>query len=203
MAPVSIAGAPRTVWRSRRGGVGSVWAYASVLVTRLGGRFCCRAHVECTCRKTRRQHRRCSKVRRYRQGPHPPRELREQWLSGEPLDYDHRPSTDWDKSSQTNCCPVWSVVKGRGSLSDLRLAADTAATEPTVVGSPTIRKNEKTNADETAWQDAQQKAAEEFLRGDGQQPAFVSVGVILPTEGHLALGKTEEAVIGEMATRCV
>jgi hypothetical protein len=64
-----FAGAARTVWRSRRGGVRSVPCDASVLVMRLGGRFCCPAHVECTCRKARRQRGRCSRVRRYPQGP--------------------------------------------------------------------------------------------------------------------------------------
>ena len=56
---------------------------------------------------------------------------------------------------------------------------------------------EMPNTHEALRKDVQQKTGQEFIDGQGQQFLFVAVSGIAPTKGDLAIGKGDQAVVGD------
>ena len=52
-------------------------------------------------------------------------------------------------------------------------------------------------AHESRWQDMQQEAANELGGVEGHQPNAVSVAIVLPAEGDLAILELNQSVIGD------
>jgi len=45
------------------------------------------------------------------------------------------------------------------------------------------------DAHETLWKDVQQKAMQEFIEREGEQPLFIVVSGIAPAKGDLVIGE--------------
>ena len=56
---------------------------------------------------------------------------------------------------------------------------------------------EMPNTHEALRKDVQQKTGQEFIDGQGQQFLFVAVSGIAPTKGDLAIGKGDQAMVGD------
>jgi len=53
------------------------------------------------------------------------------------------------------------------------------------------------NTHEALRKDVQQKTCQEFIDGQGQQFLFVAVSGIAPTKSDLAIGKGDQAMVGD------
>jgi hypothetical protein len=65
-------------------------------------------------------------------------------------------------------------------------------------GAPAVgQEAEMPNTHEALRKDVQQKTGQEFIDGQGQQFLFVAVSGIAPTKSDLAIGKGDQAVVGD------
>jgi hypothetical protein len=65
------------------------------------------------------------------------------------------------------------------------------------VGAAAIgKKAEVPDAHEAAWQQVEQKAAQELIDGQSHQPLRVAVSRVSPTEGNVALGQSHQPMVG-------
>lgn len=62
---------------------------------------------------------------------------------------------------------------------------------------PRRQESEEADADETVRQHMQQKTGQELLAGHGHLSLLVGVRVILPAEGHLAVGHVQQPMVGD------
>ncbi|MGC1648826.1 MAG: hypothetical protein WA741_23655 [Candidatus Sulfotelmatobacter sp.] len=78
------------------------------------------------------------------------------------------------------------------------LVGEQALTEGEQSGAPAIgQEPERADADKAAGQDVEQEAAQELLRTERHHSLLITVGIILPTESHLVMLESQEAVVGD------
>jgi hypothetical protein len=76
------------------------------------------------------------------------------------------------------------------------LAAERYALVAVAIG----EEAEVTDAHEAARQNVQQEPSQELVSGQGHLALLVAVGIILPAERNVAIGKREQTVIGDRDT---
>ena len=61
---------------------------------------------------------------------------------------------------------------------------------------PIGKEAEVADAHEAAWQQVEQEAAQELFDGQSHDPLLVAMGGIAPAKGYIALGKSDQSVVG-------
>ena len=62
---------------------------------------------------------------------------------------------------------------------------------------PVSEESEVADAHEAAWQQVEKEAAKELFDRQGDEPLFVAVSRVSPTESNVALGETHQPAVGD------
>jgi hypothetical protein len=62
---------------------------------------------------------------------------------------------------------------------------------------PVGEESEVADAYEAAWQQMEQESAQKLLDIQSHEPLLVAMGGVSPTERNLAIGKSDESVVGD------